>query len=189
MKISKRTVLPVITVALVTVSVATAVSSHAETPVSQWSVQVTKVDVGDVNLEPAFQAAIYENLVSQLSKTKRFKQVFRDGDHGASGVSNLLTLKTTIEKYSAGSETKRAVTTIAGATKLTVRSQLCTRDGKIVLERTINGNVRFMGSNLRATHNLAHNVAKAVGKSELPQAPAAARENPHDDEVVVVELR
>jgi hypothetical protein len=71
-----------------------------------------------------------------------------------------------------------------------VRTRLLTRDGKIVVERTIHGNVRFMGSNLRATHNLARNVAKAVGKSGLPQPSSAiARENSHDDEVVVVELR
>ena len=125
-----------------------------------------------------------------MSKTKRFRQGCRDGDRGATGGSDLLTLKTTVEKYSAGSETNRAVTTIAGATKLTVRTHLLTRNGKIVVERTIHGNVRFMGSNLRATHNLARNVAKAVGKSELPQpSPAIARENSHDDEVVVVELR
>jgi hypothetical protein len=42
------------------------------------------------------------------------------------------------------------------------------------LERTINGNVRFMGSNLRATHNLAHNVAKAIKQSSLPDLAHAA---------------
>jgi hypothetical protein len=50
---------------------------------------------------------------------------------------------------------------------VTVQSQLITRDGKIVLERTVNGNVRFFGSNLRATHNLARNIAKVIKKSEL----------------------
>jgi hypothetical protein len=50
------------------------------------------------------------------------------------------------------------VTTVSGATKLTVRSQLLTRDGKIVIDRTVHGNVRFFGSNLRA-HNLARNIS------------------------------
>jgi len=54
-----------------------------------------------------------------------------------------------------GSETQRAVTTVSGATKLTVRSQLFTRGGRIVLESTVNGNARFFGGNLRATHKLA----------------------------------
>jgi hypothetical protein len=54
---------------------------------------------------------------------------------------------------------------VSGATKLTVRSQLLTREGKVVLERTVNGDVRFFGSNLRATHNLAHNIAKTIKQS------------------------
>jgi hypothetical protein len=57
---------------------------------------------------------------------------------------------------------------VTGATKLTVRSQLLTRDGKVVVERTVHGDVHFFGSNLRATHNLARNIAKAIEKTPLP---------------------
>jgi hypothetical protein len=138
---------------------------------ARWSLQVDRVNPGDVNLASSFQIAIYENLLDELSKTKRFKQVLRDGDRSASDTSDLLILKTAVQKYTAGSETRRAVTTVSGATKLTVRSQLCAPDGQIVLERTVDGNVRFMGSNLRATHNLAHNVAKAIKESSLPEPP------------------
>jgi len=145
----------------------------SSSPNLRWSVQVLKVDPSDVDMDPAFQVAIYENLVDELGKDKVFKQVLRDGDHYAGDVSDLLILKTTVQKYSAGSETKRAVTTVAGATKITVRTQLCSRDGAVVLERTVDGNVRFLGSNLRATHNLARNVAKAIERSSLP-APSSA---------------
>jgi hypothetical protein len=138
---------------------------------AQWSVQVDRVNPGDVNLASSFQIAIYENLLDELNKTKRFKQVFRDGDRSASDTSDLLILKTAVQKYTPGSETRRAVTTVSGATKLTVRSQLCTPDGRIVVERTVDGNVRFLGSNLRATHNLARNVAKAIKQSSLPEPP------------------
>ncbi len=138
-------------------------------PTSAWSVQVDKVDPGDVVIEPAFQIAIYENLLVELGKTKQFKQVFRSGDRNASDVPDLLILKTTVQKYTAGSETRRAVTTVSGATKLNVRSQLCTRDGQVVVEHVIDGNVRFLGSNLRATHNLARNVAKSIEQSSLPE--------------------
>src|SRR5882672_6510250 len=134
-----------------------------------WSVQVVQVDPGDVNLAPSFQIAIYESLLAELGKTKQFKQVLRDGDRNASGVPDLLILKTTVQKYTAGSETRRAVTTVSGATKLTVRSQLCSRDGKVIVERTVDGNVRFLGSNLRATHNLARNMAKTIKQSSLPE--------------------
>jgi hypothetical protein len=137
------------------------------TSATRWSVQVDKVDSGNLDLAYSFQIAIYENLVDELNKTKQFQQVFRDGDLRAGALPNLLVLKTIVEKYTPGSETRRAVTTVSGATKLTVRSQLLTREGKVVLERTVNGDVRFFGSNLRATHNLAHNIAKTILTGKL----------------------
>jgi hypothetical protein len=137
------------------------------TSATRWSVQVDQVDPGNLELAYSFQIAIYENLVEELKKTKQFPQVFRDGELKASDVPNLLVLKTTAEKYTPGSETRRAVTTVSGATKLTVRSQLLTREGKVVLERTVNGDVRFFGSNLRATQTLARNIAKTIKQSHV----------------------
>jgi hypothetical protein len=133
-------------------------SAANETPSTHWSLQVHQVDSGNVDL------------VEEVNKTRRFQQVFRDGDHGVSEVPNLLVLKTTVEQYTPGSETRRAVTTVTGATKLTVRSALLTRDGRVVVERTVHGDVHFFGSNLRATHNLARNIAKAIKKTPLPDS-------------------
>src|SRR6266478_8598386 len=176
-KASNRVSLLVVAVAVVTINIAhprqlsaenATSSSGTSSTAAQWSVQVDKVDPGDVALAPSFQIAIYESLLDELNKTKRFKQVLRDGDRHANDVSDLLILKTTVQKYTAGNETQRAATTVSGATKLTVRSQLCTRDGRVILERTVNGSVRLLGSNLRATHNLARNVAKTIEQSPLP---------------------
>jgi len=147
-------------------------------PGTEWSVQVERIDPGELDLAHSFQVAIYENLLDELNKTKRFKQVLREGDSKASGLPNLLILKTTVVKYSRGSETERAVTTVKGATKLTVQSQLLTRDGKVVLDRTVEGNVRFFGSNLRATHNLARNIAKVIKQSEWTGSERLARNSP-----------
>ena len=144
---------------------ATKSSGSSEASSTLWSVQIDQVDPGNLDLASSFQIAIYENLVEELKKTKRFLQVFREGDLNSSEIPNLLVLKTTVEKYTPGSETRRAVTTVSGATKLSVRSQLLTREGKVVLERTVNGDVRFFGSNLRVTHNLAHNIAKTIKQS------------------------
>jgi hypothetical protein len=145
---------------------AAAKSSGGEaTSATRWNVQVDQVDPENLELAYSFQVAIYENLVEELKKTSRFQQVFRDGDLKASAVPNLLVLKTTVKQYTPGSETRRAVTTVSGATKLTVRSQLLTGEGKVVLEGTVNGHVRFFGSNLRATHNLARNIAKRIKQS------------------------
>jgi hypothetical protein len=161
-------------VILALVVLAKSSSGSNDSNAAQWSVQVVKVDAGDVNLSPSFQIAIYENLLQELNRTKQFKQVLRDGDRRAGDLSNLLILKTTVQKYTAGSETRRAVTTVSGATKLTVKSQLCTRDGRIILDHTVDGNVRFLGDNLKATHNLARNVAKTIKQSSLPEPSAVA---------------
>jgi len=150
-------------------------SEESLTAVQQWSVQVDRVDPGATTLDPFFSDAIYENLLEQLSKSKQFKQVFRSGDRNATDVSGVLVLKTLVEKYSPGSETRRAVTTVAGATKLNVHIQLLTRNGHIVVDRVIEGDVRFIGDNLRATNKVAHNTAKILKQSTLP-APAAPQE-------------
>jgi hypothetical protein len=139
---------------------------------THWSLQVKKIDPGDVNIEPAFRVAIYENLLDEVIKTKEFQQVLRDGDRTADDRQELLILKTTVESYTPGSETRRAVTTVTGATKLKVRAQLCTREGQVVLERVTDGDVRFFGGNLRATHNLARHVANAIKRSTLPDVTA-----------------
>jgi hypothetical protein len=139
--------------------------NHGHVP--QWRVEVNQIDAGNSNIAPEFKIAIFENLVTELTKAKQFTAVLRSGDSSANGVSNLLILKTTVESYAPGSETRRAVITVTGATKLKVRSQLCTRNGQLVLERVVNGNVRFFGGNLRATHNLARNVVKAIKQGAL----------------------
>ena len=152
-----------------------ALAGSTRSPVAQWNVQVDKIEPSNVNIGPAFRVAIYENLLKELAKTKQFEKVLRYGDRNANGFPDLLILKTTVEEYTEGSETRRAITTISGATKIKVRSQLCTREGQIVLEREFNGNVRFLGgSNLKATHNLAHNVAKAIKHSKLPEPTPSA---------------
>lgn len=142
----------------------------------QWSVQIDRVDPGDVGLDPSFGAAIYENLLEELTKTEQFKQVFRSGDRNANEVPGLLIPKTTVQKYTPGSETQRAVTSVSGATKLNVRIQFVTREGQVVQEHVVDGNVRFIGGNLRATHNLAHNVAATLKKSPHPEQAAVLPE-------------
>ena len=149
----------------------------AQASTGPWNVQIDQVDPGNVNIEPAFRIAIYENLVDALTKTKQFKEVLRSGDRNADSLSDLLTLKITVEAYTPGSETRRAVTTLSGATKLRVRSQLCTRDGNVVLETLVDGNVRFFGSNLRATHTLARNVADTIQHTFRVPGPSAAEQH------------
>src|ERR1700756_135878 len=170
-------VLVALPVHLAAQAVAAKSSDREGGPATQWSIQVNGVDAGDEELPYFFQVAIYENLLEELNKTKQFKQVFRDGDRNASSAPSLLVLRTTIDKYVPGSETRRAVTTVSGATKLSVRAQLLTRDGKIVLDRKVNGNVRLFGDNLCATQNLARNIAKEIKQARWDMANAPSPGN------------
>lgn len=73
-----------------------------------------------------------------------------------------------------------------------MHTHLSTPDGTIILDRTVLGNVRFMGSNLRATHNLARNIAKTMKSQSLPkpQPPAVSKAitSTSGNDVVVVEF-
>src|SRR3954453_19232892 len=148
---SNRKVSSTVLIAVISLMQSSSSMQHlaAETRVAAplWSVQVEKIDPANLNIDAAFRVAIYENLLDEVIKTKQFKQVFRDGDRNAQDLQNLVILKTTVESYTPGSETRRAVTTVSGATKLRVRNRLCTREGQVVLERISSGNVRFFGGN------------------------------------------
>jgi hypothetical protein len=138
----------------------------------KWNVQVEEVESGEVKLDPAFRVAIYENVITELEKTTKFETVYRSGDRTAQTRDDLLILKISVRRFQAGSETKRAVTTVAGATKIKAQFRLETPDGKVVQEDLVSANVRFFGNNLRVTHNLARNVASMIKKSKLPDPGA-----------------
>jgi hypothetical protein len=162
----------------------------------QWSLRVDKLDTGDVSPDPSFEYALHKKLLRELAKTKRFKQVLVSGDGNAREVRDLLILKMTVQEYSAGSDTRRAAlddagllggvtglflrlwgwTTASGANKLNARIQLYTREGQLVLDKVVEGDVGYTGDNPRATHNLARNVADTLKRSTLPDAGIVASE-------------
>ncbi len=134
---------------------------------SGYAVQVEPVTAEDGQLPAEFAMGIYENLVRQVTKTGKFDQVFRSGDKRAASAPNLLILTATLQRFDRGSSTKRAVTTVAGATKITVKARLATRDDQVKFERSVKGQVRVFGENLKATESLAKNIAKLVSRTRL----------------------
>jgi hypothetical protein len=162
----------------------------------QWSLRIDKVDTGDVSPDPSLESALHKNLLTELAKTKRFKQVLLSGDGNAREARDLLILKMTVQEYAAGSDTRRAVlndagllggltglflrfwgwTMASGANKLNARVQLYTREGQLVLDNVVEGDVGYNGDNSRATHNLARNVADNLKRSTLPDAGIVASE-------------
>jgi len=133
-----------------------------------WAIQVEPVQAEEGQLPPDFSMATYENLITQLVKTDKFQQVFRKGDRQAEGVPNLLVLHMTLLKFDRGSQTKRAVTTVAGATKVKVNLKVATRDGNTVVEKDVQGTVRFFGENMKATYDLAKSIAGTLRDTSLP---------------------
>ena len=132
-----------------------------------WAIQVEPVSAEEGKLPPDFAMAIYEKLIEDIARTNKFQQVFRSGDRRASEVPNLLILTTKLEKFERGSQTKRAVTTVGGATKISVRAQLATRDSQIKMDKTAQGTVRLFGENLKASQDLAKNIANMVTQAPL----------------------
>jgi hypothetical protein len=161
-----------------------------------WSLRVDKVDTGDVSMDPSFEFGLRKNLLRQLAKTKRFKQVLLNGDRNADEVPDLLILKTSVQEYPPGGEARRPAVDDSGllgvvaegflrlcgwsagggVNKLNARIQLYTRDGRLVLDNLVEGDVGFTGDNSRATHNLAHNVADTLKRSNLPDTAMVASE-------------
>ena len=148
--------------ALSLVSLGRAEDKNAKPKLSAAAIRIEQVDAGDVVIPMEFRVAIYESLLDRVRDTQRFKQVFRSGDRQADGVKDLVTLKTKIEKFQEGSQTKREVTTVTGATKVDVSATVVASDGRVLLEQNLTGKVRFFGENLGATHDLAKRIAKLL---------------------------
>jgi hypothetical protein len=123
------------------------------------AIKVEMIQSDEINLPAEFQVALYENLIQQLQKKGGLSQVYRDGDRNAADIPDLVILHSTVRGFKEGSEKKRQVTTVAGATSITVHCQFTDSQGKVLLERDIQGKVRFFGGNLKATYDFAKKAA------------------------------
>ena len=126
------------------------------------AIQVEMVQSDEIKLPGEFQIALYENLIHQIEKQGKFQHVYRDGDHNATTVADLVVLHGTVRGFKAGSERARQVTTVAGATSINVHCQFTSPDGNSLLERDINGKVRFFGGNLKSTYDFAKKAARVT---------------------------
>jgi hypothetical protein len=127
--------------------------------------QVEMIQSDEIKLPAEFQVALYENLIQQLGKRASFLHVYRDGDHDAANAPELIVLHSTVRGFKAGSEKMRQVTTVAGATSITIHCQFTDNQGKVLLERDVNGKVRFFGDNLKATYDFAKKAAVMVSEN------------------------
>lgn len=126
------------------------------------TIQVKMIGADEVTLPAEFQVSLYEQLINQLQKKGVFQHVYRDGERTASTASDLIALQCTVTGFKKGSETMRQVTTVAGATSITLLCQFRDQAGTSLLERKIEGKVRFFGGNLKATNDFAKKAANVA---------------------------
>jgi hypothetical protein len=130
--------------------------------ISASAIQIEPVESKEAALLPEFRVAIYENLIDEVGKTGKFRHVYRNGDRAAAGTPDLLILRTRVEGFKQGSQKQREVTTVAGATTIKTTVQVVTRDGRTVVNREVEGKVRFFGENLNATNDFAKKAAENI---------------------------
>jgi hypothetical protein len=123
------------------------------------AIQVEMIQSDEIKLPAEFQISLYENLIRQLEKQGGFQHVYRDGDRNAPNAADLVVLRSTVRGFKAGSERARQVTTVKGATSVSIHCQFTSPDGKSLLEQDVNGRVRFFGGNLKATNDFAKKAA------------------------------
>jgi hypothetical protein len=130
---------------------------------SASAIQIERTDPPEDLLIPEdFRVSTYENVILQVEKTKRFQHVYRSGDRTAASVPDLVILRMVPQAYKEGSQKKREVTTVSGSTSIKVRVTFADKSGKVLLEKDVEGKVRFYGENLRATYDLAKKIANVV---------------------------
>ena len=134
------------------------------------TIQVKMIGADEVTLPAEFQVSLYEQLINQLQKKAVFQHVYRDGDRTAATASDLIALQCTVTSFKKGSETLRQVTTVAGATSITLLCQFRDQAGTSLLERKIEGKVQFFGWNLKATNDFAKKAANVAEENFSPTA-------------------
>jgi hypothetical protein len=138
---------------------------QAAKKLSASAIQIEPVEIGDVKMPPEFRVGVYEHLLAEVSKSGKFQHVYRSGDRAAADVPDLVILRMKVKGFKQGSERTRAVTTVTGATSVDLAVQVTSRDGNVLVDRDVEGKVRFFGGNLRATNDFSKKVAAILQKS------------------------
>jgi hypothetical protein len=132
------------------------------------SIIVMMIGSDEVKLPAEFQISLYENLIQQLQKRGGFQHIYREGDRNSSAAEHLIVLHSTVRGFKQGSEMARQVTTVAGATSISVHCEFTDKDGQVLLARDVSGKVRFFGGNLKATYDFAKKAANVAHKDVSP---------------------
>lgn len=158
-----------VVIVLTLIAVATAFA-QAQAPQTQ-SLEVTVFEVQKgIDFPPDFQAALVDELVKQLTETKKFAQVLKPGATAPDGKAATIRLTGTVIEFQEGSRAKRYLVGFgAGKTKMRAKVQFVdVATGAVKLEKEVTGR-RIGGvaggSSMGAPHGLAKEVAKLAKSS------------------------
>jgi hypothetical protein len=84
------------------------------------NIEVAQFEPGDAGPTASFSAAIRENLLNELTRTKRFNQVLRDDDQRTHEVADVLVLKTKVQNYTQVSKTGLSEVTLTALKEIDV---------------------------------------------------------------------
>ena len=153
----------VVSLSMLAVSAAAQAQPKEKPPkLSASAIRVEPVDPNDIPIPAEFRYAIYEHVIEQLRKGGTFQKVIRSGDHSGDGIADLVTLHMKVAGFKEGNRTTREITTVLGGTKIDIDTTVTARDGHTMLEKSIQGNVRFRGDNIGATNDLAKHITKTL---------------------------
>jgi hypothetical protein len=124
------------------------------------AIQVDMIHSDEIKLPAEFQVSMYEDLIRQLQKKGGIAHIYREGDRNAASSPDLVILRSNVTGFKEGSQRKREVTTVTGATSIKIHCVFSDKGGKTLLEADVTGKVRFFGGNLRATYDFAKATTK-----------------------------
>jgi hypothetical protein len=134
------------------------------------AISVMMIQSDEIKLPAEFQVSLYENLIQELQKKSGFQHVYRHGDRNSADAPNLIVLHSTVQGFKKGNEMARDVTTVGGATSISVHCEFTDKNGQLLLARDIKGKVRFFGGNLKATYDFAKKATNVVHENFSPMA-------------------
>jgi hypothetical protein len=111
----------------------------------------------------AFPIAEYEELVSQLTESGLFTEVWRQGD--TRRAADAFVLHVEIYELTKGSARARALVPFTGATVIKTKVTLSDPSGRLVFQQDLEGSKRLQGESLDATASLAKRIRKELERS------------------------
>ncbi len=127
------------------------------------SIEVSLPSESVDGIPPAFVAAVFEDLIEQLTQSGLFARVWRAGDLRAT--ADTMVLHTDMESWKKGSARERGLVPFTGATVIKTHITLADASGRTVFQGEVDGTKRTKGESLDVANSLAKHARKALEKT------------------------